>query len=162
MDLHIYIFEDLRSIFKLIEDTKWLNPCEFICNAHRYLVLRAEERNAGYKRHHSGGELCMYGKILYHPTNCKPPSFYIGTESYVPTVPTYKILRNFLSLPFCVLIYLKGTVSRDFLYPVFFINQFILVPLEMSMGRFIFFLIFHRVIALLKRLPGTLETGESP
>ena len=34
---------------------------------------------------------------------------------------------------------LKGTVSRDFLYPVFFINQFILVPLEMSMGPLIFF-----------------------
>ena len=28
------------------------------------------------------------------------------------------------------------------------------------MGRFIF-LLFHRIIALLKRLPGTLETGES-
>jgi len=46
------------------------------------------------------------------------------------------------------------TVSRDFLHPIFFINQFILVPLEMSMGRFIFFLLFHRVNALLKRLPG--------
>ena len=29
----------------------------------------------------------------------------------------------------------------------------------MSMGRFIF-LLFHRVMALLKQLPGTLETGE--
>jgi len=26
---------------------------------------------------------------------------------------------------------LKGTVSRDFLYPVFFTNQLLLVPLEM-------------------------------
>ena len=34
---------------------------------------------------------------------------------------------------------LKGTVSRDFLHLVFFINQFILVPLEMSLGRFDFF-----------------------
>ena len=44
----------------------------------------------------------------------------------------------------------KGTVSRDFLHPVFFIIQIILVPLEMSMGRLIFFCFFHRVIALLK------------
>ena len=47
----------------------------------------------------------------------------------------------------------KGTVSRDFLYPVFFINQFILVPLEMSMDRFYFLLLFHRVIALFKTTP---------
>ena len=40
----------------------------------------------------------------------------------------------------------KGTVSRDFLYPVFFINQFILVPLEMSMGRFIFFGFFIELL----------------
>jgi len=32
---------------------------------------------------------------------------------------------------------LKGTVSRDFFAPGFFINLFILVSLEMSMGRFI-------------------------
>ena len=54
---------------------------------------------------------------------------------------------------------LKGQ-SRKIFCTRFFINQFILVPLEMSMGRFIFF-IFYRVIALLKWLPGTLETGES-
>jgi len=41
----------------------------------------------------------------------------------------------------------KGTASRDFLHPVFLINQLILVPLEMSMGH-LSFLLFH--IALLK------------
>ena len=54
----------------------------------------------------------------------------------------------------------KGTVSRDFLYPVYFINQFILVPLEMARGCFIF-VCFFIVNALLKGLPGTLKTGES-
>ena len=46
----------------------------------------------------------------------------------------------------CVRTILKGTISRDFLYPVFFINQFILVPLEMSMGRFIFFCFFIELL----------------
>ena len=40
---------------------------------------------------------------------------------------------------FADLKYIKGTVSRDFLHPIFFINQFILIPLEMSMGHFDFF-----------------------
>ena len=34
--------------------------------------------------------------------------------------------------------YVKGAVSRDFLYPVFFTNQLLLVPSEMSKGRFDF------------------------
>ena len=42
-------------------------------------------------------------------------------------------------------IWFKGTVPQDFLHHV----QFILAPLEMSMGRFLL-LLFHRVIALLK------------
>ena len=41
---------------------------------------------------------------------------------------------------------IKGTVSWDFLYPVFFINQFILVPLEMSMGCFTFFCFFIELL----------------
>ena len=36
----------------------------------------------------------------------------------------------------------NGTVSWDFLHPVFFINQFILVPLEMSTDRFFLFVAF--------------------
>ena len=56
---------------------------------------------------------------------------------------------------------LKGTVSRDFFAPVFFLNQLILVLLEMSKGRFDFKQIFT-VVVLLKQLPGTLETGELP
>ena len=58
-------------------------------------------------------------------------------------------------------VHLKGQSHEIFCTRFFFINQFILVPLEMSMGRFYFFLLFHRVITLLKQLPGTLETGES-
>jgi len=53
----------------------------------------------------------------------------------------------------------KGTVSWDFFAQLFFFYQFILVPIEMSLGCFSF-LRFHLVIALLKWLPGTLETGE--
>ena len=57
-------------------------------------------------------------------------------------------------------LWLKGQSHKIFC-TWFFINQFILVPLEMSMDRFIFML-FHRVIALLKRFPGTFDTGEYP
>ena len=40
----------------------------------------------------------------------------------------------------------KGTVSRDFLYPVFFTNQLLLVPLEMSKGRLYFFCFFTELL----------------
>ena len=40
-----------------------------------------------------------------------------------------------------------------FFAPGFFINQIPLVPLEMSKGRFDFFLLFHGVIGLLKTTP---------
>ena len=65
-------------------------------------------------------------------------------------------LHFFPSIHHCYV--LKGTVSRDFLHQVFFINQFILVPLEMSMGCFIF-LLFHRVIALLTHSPVLWKPG---
>ena len=61
-------------------------------------------------------------------------------------------LDNFRWDKHVLLVYYQGTSKRDsltrFFAPSFFINQFILVPLEMSMGRL--FLLFHRVIALLK------------
>ena len=40
-----------------------------------------------------------------------------------------------------VLVYIKGTVSQDFLYWVFSPKQLLLVPLEMSKGRLDFFLL---------------------
>ena len=49
----------------------------------------------------------------------------------------FKSLHLFLSQH--VLAGLKGTVSRDFLYSVFSPKQLLLVPLEMSLGRFDFF-----------------------
>ena len=94
-------------------------------------------------------QICAASDILYWPSSHLYS--YTIPLTHIPCVGCWVFLQIFM---------LKVTVSRDFLHPVFFINQFILVPLEMSMGRFIF-LLFHRVIALLKRLPGTLETGES-
>jgi Reverse transcriptase (RNA-dependent DNA polymerase) len=40
------------------------------------------------------------------------------------------------------ILFFKGTVPRDFLYSVFFINQLLMVPLEVPSGRFHFFCVF--------------------
>ena len=47
-----------------------------------------------------------------------------------------------------------------FFVPSFFHQSVHSGPIRDVHGPFLFFFIFHRVIALLKRLPGTLETGE--
>ena len=66
----------------------------------------------------------------------------------------------------------KGTVSWDFLLPFFSLNQFILVPLEMSFDFFAFSLLHFkkesqvlwkpgsRTLAEGKKLPGFQSTGE--
>ena len=55
----------------------------------------------------------------------------------------------------------KGTVSRDFLVLLVFFHQKAPPgPIKDVHGQFYIFLLFHRVIALSKQLPGTLETEE--
>ena len=55
---------------------------------------------------------------------------------------------------------LKGQ-SYEIFAPSFIHQSVHSGPIRDVHGPFYFFLLFHRVIALLKRLPGTLETGES-
>ena len=60
---------------------------------------------------------------------------------------------------FCFRLWQRDILTR-FFAPSFFINRLILVPLEMSCGRFKFVVFSSIVIGLLKRLPGAMETGE--
>ena len=55
---------------------------------------------------------------------------------------------------------LKGTVSRDFLYPVFFHLSAPPGPIRDVQGLFWFFLLFYGIIGLLKWLPGAWDTRE--
>ena len=50
---------------------------------------------------------------------------------------------------------LKGTVSRDFLSPVFFIKQLLLVPIDMPRNDFEFFRIFVEIFEFVIDSPGS-------
>ena len=55
----------------------------------------------------------------------------------------------------------QGTVSQDFLSPVFFHLSAPPGPIRDDLGPFIFLANFHKVIGLLKRLPGVRDIGET-
>ena len=63
-------------------------------------------------------------------------------------------------------VFLKGTVSRDFLFLVFFTKQLLLVPIEMPSGLFEFWRIFAEIFAILidspvSRTPGSRDSPVS-